>query len=174
MQTGSETLYFTDYGMREAKYTNTELKMGGITQKSNKMTLLDSATIYTIDLDTKTGATMENPMYKSFEGKDATEVGEKILKDMGGKKIGTESLLGKTCDVWEIKNLGSKTWIWSGLPLKTETNMMGMQMTIAATKIQEEVAIPKEKLQIPAGTKITEGTDPMKALEMLKKPPEKN
>ncbi len=158
-QTGTETLYFVDYGMREAKYTSTEIKVGSFAQKTNRVTIMEGATIYTIDLDKKTGTKIENPFYKKFEGRDATEVGEQMLRDMGGQKIGTESFLGKTCDVWEIRKLGSKVWVWSGIPLKNETNFAGMQSAIVATKIEPNAQIPPEKLAIPADVKIGAGFD---------------
>ncbi len=154
-QTGTETLYFTEYGMREAKYTRSELKVGGFSQKTNRVTILEGATTYNIDLETKTGTKLENPFFKKFEGKDATEAGEKMLRDMGGEKIGVESFLGKMCDVWEVKKLGSKMWVWSGIPLKTETKFAGVQIIIAATKLEPNANIAPDKLAIPAGVNIT-------------------
>ncbi|MEK7730201.1 MAG: hypothetical protein AAB354_17465 [candidate division KSB1 bacterium] len=165
IQNGTETLYFTDYGMREAKYTRTELKVGTFTQKTNRVTILDGATTYTIDLDAKTGTKVETPLYKNLEGKDATEVGEKMLRDMGGQKIGAESFLGKMCDVWEIKSLGSKTWLWSGIPLKTETKFAGTQNFVSATKLEPNAQIPPDKLALPADVKISAGVD----FKMLRK-----
>ena len=171
-QNGTETLYFTDYGVREAKYTTSEIKLAGITQKTNKVTILEREMIYSIDLDKRTGTKMKNPMYEKFVGKDATEVGEKMMKSMGAQKTGTEVILDKTCDVWEVKNLGSKTWIWNGIPLKTETKMMGMQMAITATQIEAEANIPKEKFEIPAGVKMTEALQGPKMLDAMKKRPQ--
>lgn len=158
-QTGTETLYFVDYGMREAKYTSTEIKVGTFSQKTKRVTLMEGATTYTIDLDQRTGTKIENPLYKKFEGQDATEVGERMLRDMGGQKIGAESFLGKMCEVWEIRKLGSKVWVWSGIPLKTEITFGGMQSSIVATKIEPNVQIPPEKLTLPADIKISAGFD---------------
>lgn len=165
-QIGTEILYFEEWGMREAKYTKTELKIAGITQKTNTATFLDGSWIYTIDLDKNTGTKMENPMLKQLEGKDLTEVGEQMMKSMGGKKIGSELFLGKMCDIWEIKNLGTKAWIWKGITLKTKTNMMGMKMSNTAIKIQDD--FPKKKLEIPAGVNFSEREDPLKMLQKMK------
>jgi len=87
---------------------------------------------------------------------------------MGGVKVGTEVVLGKTCDVWEIKNMKSKTWVWKGVTLKTQASMPNMDMTIMATKFEDGVAIPPDKLKIPSDVKITEGVDMKKMLEGLK------
>ena len=66
---------------------------------------------------------------------------------MGGKKIGTEKFLGKQTDIWEIKQMGTKSWVWKGVTLKTESNMMGMKINIVATKISEN--FDKSKLEKP-------------------------
>ncbi len=167
---GTETIYFDNWGMREAKYTKSEMSMMGMTQKQNTLTLLDGETTYNIDLDTKTGTKMETPMLKELaaNNKNLTDAGEKMMKSMGGAKIGTEVVLGKTCDVWEIKNMQSKTWVWKNVPLKTQVNMANMQMTITATKFEDGATIPPDKLKIPSDVTITEGVDMKKMLEGLK------
>lgn len=172
MMTGTEILHFDNFGAREAKYTNTEVKVAGFSQKTNTVAYLEGSTLYTVDLNTNTGTKMENKIMKNLEGKDLQDASKQMLKDMGGKQIGNETFLGKNCEVWEIKSLGSKTWIWNGVPLKTEVNMMGQQITYTATKISETVD-PK-KLQRPTNINYTEGMDPMKMLEQMKKNMPKN
>lgn len=177
MQTGTETLYFERWGIREAKYTQTEIKAGNLTVKQNRLTLLDGEWTYNVDLDTKTGTKIPTPFMKELtaaakrEGKDATEIGEEMLTRMGGRKVGTATVLGKTCDVWEIKNLNAKSWIWQGVTLKTEVNMMGQMMTSEAVRVQDGVSISEEKLMLPKGVKITEGVNPMDMLKNLRKKP---
>lgn len=167
---GTETIYFDDWGMREAKYTKAELSVAGFTQKQNTLTLLDGETTYNIDLDRKTGTKMETPMLKELaaNNKDLTDAGEKMMKSMGGAKVGTEVVLGKTCDVWEIKNMQSKTWVWKNVPLKTQVNMANMPMAMIATKFEEGASIPADKLKVPSDVTITEGVDMKKMLEGLK------
>ena len=81
---------------------------------------------------------------KPFEGQDLDDVGEKMMKQMGGEKIGTEEYLGKPCDVWVMKSMGTKIWIWQGtrVTLKTDTDM-GMKMSVAATEISESFDLKK-------------------------------
>ncbi len=175
MQTGTETIYFDRWGMREAKYTQTEIKAGSISVKQNRLGLLDGEWTYAVDLDQKTGTKIATPLMKELtgaakrEGKDATDIGEEMLARMGGRKTGTATLLGKTCDVWEIKNLNAKSWVWQGLTLKTEVNMMGKTTTTEAVRLQDNVSVPEEKLTLPKDVKITEGVNPMDALKNLKK-----
>jgi len=175
MQTGTETIYFDRWGMREAKYTQTEIKVANMSVKQNQLTLLDGEWTYTVDLDKKTGTKMPTPLWKELtaaakrEGKDATAIGEEMLTRMGGRKIGTEAMLGKSCDVWEIKSMNAKSWIWQGVTLKTEVKMMGKMMTTEAVRLQDNVNVPEEKLTLPKNVKINEGANPLDVLKNLKK-----
>lgn len=149
MFSGTEKLYFDSYGLREAKYTHQKIKVMGITQENKTATFTnfeEGGIIYTFDFKAKSGTKMENPLNETFQEKDAKALGKAMMVQMGGKKVGTGKVLGKNCDIWEIPNMG-KTWVWNWLNLKTETNTMGMKMTIEATKISE--TFDKKKLEKP-------------------------
>lgn len=171
-QSGRETLYFDKFGKREATYSNTKISFGGFSQETNTMALLKGKYQYNIDLDKKTGNKIDNPFLQQMnqsaaeQGKDLTDAGEEMMKQMGGKKIGTEMFLGKKCDVWEIKQMSTKVWVYKGIALKTESNMAGMKMTKVATSFQENVKIPEIKFTIPKDVKMTDAGNPM---DMLKK-----
>lgn len=125
-QSGKETVYFDKWGWREAKYTNSELSIAGITRKENKLSIMDGDWIYSIDLGSRTGTKIKNTLLPQFieaakkKGLSMTELGEEMLSNMGGQKVGTEQVAGKTCDVWETKGLGSKSCVWRGVTLKTQ------------------------------------------------------
>lgn len=176
-QTGTETVYFDKWGWREAKYTNTSLSIAGITRKENKLSLMDGDWIYHIDLERRTGTKIKNTMLPQFveaarrKDQSMTELGEKMLADMGGKKIGAEQVAGKSCDVWEIKNLGSKSWVWQGVTLRTQVNMGGLQITSAARSFVDNTAVPTDKFAIPGDVKITESQDVKRVLEGISDKP---
>lgn len=125
MQSGSEHLYFDDWGKREAKYTSLTIKVSGFTQENHKATFLEGKWIYAVDLTSKTGTKQENEMFKDLSDEELADLGKQTMIQMGGKKIGTETILGKRCEVWDIPKAGSKTWLWNWIPLKTEVNMGG-------------------------------------------------
>ncbi len=135
MHSGTEVLYFDNYGAREAKFNTSKIKIAGFTQETRTATYLEGTWTYTVDLKTKTGTKMENPILQNLKGKSLQDTGKEMMVNMGGKKVGTEKILGKTCDIWEVKNLGTRTWVWNWIPLKTESKMAGMDMIILATKI---------------------------------------
>ncbi|MFQ5706632.1 MAG: hypothetical protein ACE5HO_04235 [bacterium] len=177
MFSGTETLYFDRYGMREAKYSQQTVNVMGMKQENHTATFInfdEDGIIYTYDYKTKSGTKMENPLKEAFQKKDMKEVGKEMMVQMGGQKIGTGKVLGKTCEIWEIKKMGTKTWVWNWINLKTETNMMGMKMTIEAKKISE--TFDKKKLQRP-NVKYRDMSEAMKrfqGLDALKKKYQKN
>lgn len=164
-QTGTEVLYFDDYGLREAKYEKKTIKIGPITQEDDKVTYLENGvTAYTVNRKDGTGTKMEIQMMQQFKSEDMTKVGESMMTQMGGKKIRTEEFLGRQTDVWEVKQMGTTTWVWKGVTLKTITDFMGMKISIVATKISE--SFDKKNLQKPTNIDYKEMGDPM---EMIKK-----
>lgn len=164
MQQGKETIYFDDWGLLEAKYTHTVLSIMGMKQETNTLTLIAGDSTYSIDLNTKTGTKMETPfmseLSKNAKTDDLTDVGKKMMQQMGGKKTGMEKIAGKRCEVWEIKSMGSKTWIWNGVSLKTEVNFGGMKMSSEAKSAKFNVPIPPEKVKMPAGVTISNMPNP--------------
>ena len=144
----------------------------GMSIKENKLNIMDGDWMYGIDFDNKTGTKMKNPLLEELVEKsgseDLMEFGEKMMKQMGGKKIGQESILGKNCDIWEVKNLGTKTWVWNYVTLKTESKIMGQTINITATKVDFDSDIPPGKFKIPANVKITEGTDVKSLFDKMK------
>lgn len=150
--TGTETMYFDDYGMLELKETKATLEMMGIKQVTDTKVLMNGKWIYTIDKNSGEANKMENPLYSMFpEGGDLEKVGEEMMINMGGKKIGSETLLGKECDIWEIKKLMSKVWVWKSIPIKSVVNMMGMNITQIATSVEVDISVSPDKFKIPEG-----------------------
>ncbi len=150
--TGTETMYFDDYGMLELKETKATLEMMGIKQVTDTKVLMNGKWIYTIDKNSGEANKMENPLYSMFpEGGDLEKVGEEMMINMGGKKIGSETLLGKECDIWEIKKLMSKVWVWKSIPIKSVVNMMGMNITQIATSVDVDISVSPDKFKIPEG-----------------------
>ncbi len=162
-QNGSEAIYFDRWGMREAKYTRTEISFSGITQRTNTLTLLDGEWIYVLDLERRTGTKTKNTLLKTIAEKsgmkDFGEIGEQMLRDMGGEKIGSEEVASKPCDVWEVKRLGSRSWVWKSISLKTQVRMGGLEITSQATRVEEGASVPEDKFALPSDIRITESDD---------------
>ena len=155
VQTGTETLYFDDYGRKEVHFSDTVIDMMGVKQRSNTQTLIEGTYIYTIDKEKNTAQKMENPLNSMFsEEDDLQKVGEDIMKKMGGKKIGTETINGKKCDIWEVKKMGGKIWVWNSLAIRTIVDIMGMKITQEAQSIETDIEVSPDLFKIPVGTEI--------------------
>ena len=70
-----------------------------------------------------------------------------------GKQVGTENILGKECEIYEVS--GMKIWMWNGISLKSQMSMMG-NYTMEAVSLDVDKSIPASKFQPPANTKIVE------------------
>lgn len=152
---GKETLYFEEWGSKTAKYTSTETNLGTNKIKNNTLTITDKNWIYEIDLETKSGTKQKNSESNKQQLNDRY-IGEKEIKELKGVKSVNEKLLNKDCEVWEIKKLAAKIWIYKGIILQNTTKMAGMDVSQTAVKIQENVKISKKKFKIPKNLKITE------------------
>ena len=154
-QSGTETLYFDDYGRKEVRFTEAEMDMMGIKQKMSTQTILEGKYIYSIDKTANTATKMENPMFDMFSDEDDLEkIGEDIMKKMGGKKVGNETVKGKDCDVWEVPKIGGKIWVWESIGIKTVVNMMGINITQELESLETDIDVSPDLFKIPEGIEI--------------------
>jgi hypothetical protein len=146
--------------LHEAIYSSNETTMMGVTSKINNLTITEGEWVYHIDLDAKKGTKSKNVAYenliKYYKDKKIKDKNARMMKDMGGVKIGKEIVLEKMCDIWEIKKMGTKTWLWNGITMKNITKGGGMALNMTATKIEENINIDAEKFKIPTDVKIVE------------------
>lgn len=157
IQTGTETLYFDDYGRKEVHFNESDIDMMGVKQKSNTQTIMDGKFIYTIDKEKNTAQKMENPLYSMFSDEDdLKKVGEDIMKKMGGQKVGTETINGRECEIWEVQKMGGKIWVWKSISIKTVVNMMGMSITQEVESIETDIDVSPDLFKVPEGIEITD------------------
>ncbi len=153
IQEGTKTLYFDDWGMRQAEYTRSVISVNGYTKAINLVNIIDGEYQYTINMDQKTGTKTRNPIIKEMEElkyeKGFNEFGEQMILKMGAEKIGSDSFLGKDCDVYEIKSSNTKLWVWKWIILKSEIKSGRIDIGTTATKIQTDVQIPSAKFALP-------------------------
>jgi len=152
---GKKRVIFDAYGAKELEETvevETQTTMGETkTNKKHILNYMNRATIYKVDFTKKRINRMKNTgaaMAAAFGGgKNLKETGESMMKKMGGKKIGTENILGYTCEVWDL--MGVKQCMYKGLALKIETNIMGMKNTEVATKAEFDMALSEKSFKLP-------------------------
>ncbi len=138
---GSSKLYFKDYG-------NVELREETIHQGGNAnhvKTKFVNGMVYTVDEKKK--IIIKSDMQSMMGDKNMKAMGEDMLKQMGGKKIGKGKVLGYPCDIWTA--MGSKMWFYKGVLLKLESSMLGIKTMQHATKVKFGVHVPSSKFALP-------------------------
>lgn len=96
-------------------------------------------------------------MLRRANSNDFEEATKKFMFDMGGRKTGSEKIKGYRCDIWEF--MGSKTWVHKGIPLKTESKIMGIMRTEEAVKIRFNVSVSDTEFELPKDFRMVKGSD---------------
>jgi len=151
---GKKRVIFSNYGSHELVEENRVDKQDVFGKKSitKKHTIIynKDAVIYRANFKNKKIVRMTNPAISMILGansNDLSKVGENIMKKMGGKKIGTDKVLGYDCVVWSL--MGTKQCIYKGVALKLETNVMGIKSVEVATKAEFDIDIDKGSFKLP-------------------------
>lgn len=154
--TGKQTMYFDNHGINVAEYTESSTKVLGMKSSENTLSLRLDSIFYEIDLEEKKGYRTILPFYPSQlteeELNELVETGQQLMDEMGFEKTGEEKILNRNCEIWE--GMGTKVWIWEGLTLKTEFNLMGHWVT-EAVRIEINPKISKDKFKVPEGIEIS-------------------
>lgn len=148
-QTGTETLYIRDSGREQARYRTATSKMIFGESKIDEIEITTPDWVYSIDLTTRSGSKSANPikfMQEEYDRlssseqqtvrKNMEEMGMAAMRGMQGSvQQKAATLLGYACD--KVSMTGSTTWSLhkSGIPLKSEINMMGMHSIVEATSV---------------------------------------
>jgi len=149
----TQVLYFDDYGAKESRETITEFSMMGQTIKSHKIGFFKDGYMYELDLEKKTGGKFKGVMPGGGE-MDLSKFSKEMMKEYNVKKVGTETIIGKECDVNSMEyakmNMKGTIYMWQGLTLKSDVDMGKIKVKTVATKFEENVSIPASKFEVPA------------------------
>jgi len=143
--TGSKFLCWDNYGESTRTEVNSKsvTKMFGFSSesKANTITVIVKDKYWLANLIDKKGHTGKLPYYKEMKDyvNGMTEAEQKqlekdVLASMGGKRLGTEKFMGYNCEV--ISAMGVKVWLYKGVLLKSEANIMGIKNNEVATEIK--------------------------------------
>ncbi|MBI9034731.1 MAG: hypothetical protein JEZ03_09705 [Bacteroidales bacterium] len=156
---GTEDLYFKNWGaveLKEVRSSETnQINVFGQkkteTKEVHSMNKLDDGESYYVDFDNKqiiAGRDMAMDMIKMFDpNADAGAVGKNMLEGLGGKKVGTESILGFSCELWEIP--GGKQWLYKGVVLKMEMTVMGIKTVTQAQSADFDISVADRYFSLP-------------------------
>jgi len=148
--TGTKKIWWDNYGekSRTATQSKTVTKMFGMknVDQTHTIEILVKDKYWSANLMEQTGQKGTVPFYKeghqlfeSMTKQEQEEFANKTIESLGGKRMGTESFMGKTCDI--IKVMGSKIWIYKGITLKSEAKIMGIVSNETAVKFQANQSV---------------------------------
>ncbi len=147
--TGTQKLYFKEYGNVEVREIDEVSETMGQVSKTHALSKLDHGTAYSVDEESKRIIKQDitTLMQQDKKQADMLTMGKDMMEKMGGKKTGTGQILGYPCEIWTI--LGSKVWLYKGVPLKTEADIMGFKHTEIATSAKFNIHVPEKYFQLP-------------------------
>jgi len=150
---GKKRLIFDNYGMRELteknKVTKTTTMGKTKVDKNHTLKYMNGAVLYSTNFEKKKIIRLQNPMSRmgGLFGGNTSQKGQKMLEKMGGKKIGTDEVVGVKCDIWDLS--GIKQCLYKGIPLKVESNIMGLKSVEIATKAEFDLALKDDDFKLP-------------------------
>lgn len=164
MENGTEVTYIRDYGKEVASYHTAKTSMMGMVMVNETVDITTPDWVYRFDLTNQTGTQQVNPekyMIEEYqklskaEQKQVRENGEKmggsVAEGFGGNvQQNAEKILGYSCDRAEMMGTIVYSIHGTGIPLRMESNMMGMNMKIEATSV-DVGKVADKFFQLPEG-----------------------
>lgn len=143
---GTGKMLFKEWGNVELHYEEKTTSVMGRIEKQKELTKMENGKFYAVDYDEKVIITHSPEMLKDAKYNNIQK-GKEMMKQMGGKKVGEEKVLGYKCEIWEF--MQSKIWMHKGVLLKSESNIMGTKHTTEARSVKFNVKISDEDLKLP-------------------------
>lgn len=122
--------------------------------------------VYSIDLAKKTGTMTVNPLYETIMKVEPGKRQDFLKKIAGGispentetkelKSLGTETVAGKQCEIYETGGFG-QICLWNSIALKTTISIpdLGLTNNTVATSIQTDIEIPDSTFDVPQDVQI--------------------
>jgi hypothetical protein len=151
---GKGTLYFDDYGTKNAMYTDAIEE--GEKRKGWVVSFGDYQYMWDPDKSTD-GMKLENPLldWAASESKENLEsFTESMYAQMGFTKGANETFLGKDCKV--MKGDMGKVLTWNGILMLLDMKVMGYGSHQEVTKIQTNVPVDAKYFVLPGNIKFSE------------------
>jgi hypothetical protein len=160
IKVGRERFYFDHWGTREARYSHATTQMLGMSSEEDILKVVDGAWSYTIDLHKGTGTREPNPLLITYAKKIRQDgrllLGDELMKDMGARKAGSRTILGRTCQLWVAPLKHAQYCLWKNLVLLTRVQDGDAELITKAVAIAENVPVKNDVFKIPASVVIAE------------------
>ena len=151
-----ETVYFIDWGNREARYET--IRGDAVTDTApprHQITMINPKGVFTWQVEARRGSRSPLPPQEPFINfdrmakKQGRKAAEEKLKQRGVHMLPPEMILGFPCNVFRVK--GGTFWIHRGLVLRSRIRLPGFETSREAVRFVPEAAINPERLAFPPG-----------------------
>ncbi|MBF7071047.1 hypothetical protein [Aliarcobacter butzleri] len=142
---GTSKLVFKDFGAIELVDEKTTQIIAGEQETERTVSKIVKDTLYTADFDDEIIYSQklvldEDSSIQNIKNRES-------FTQMGAKYLGTETILGYKCDVWQLGE--DKIWVYNSVPLKQISKSLGVvQMQIAKTATFN-IDIKDDKFKLP-------------------------
>lgn len=140
-ETGTETLYFDDYGAVAVMVVDRKSKYSTV----NQVTIWKDKKSTIINHDNKSVA-KSSFRPKATEPPAIADTDEKTRKNIGYEKLADETIAGKICEVWFNAKQNFKYCLWKKIALK---EALGTSIVREASLAEEISEIPASVMEIP-------------------------
>ena len=147
---GQETIYFENWGTTEAIYSTYAMEE----DTSHQLAITTPKWGYQVDLDYKSGHQLVSNLLGNMKPHETVEdllaQSESSMMARENKRVGTATIAGKECVIWENEETGARLWIWNTIPLKSIIKLdEDNSLTKEAVLVDDTSPIPVEKFTIP-------------------------
>ena len=152
---GKQMIYIDDFGVKEATFDSLTMKMMGMEMPNEKMLIKKGDSLYQVDF-VRGMATKGVSHVSAADEKAMSTMGEGIAKGMGMKKDSVEEIVaGQKCAVWSSEQLGTKSWLWNNITLKSESTIGDDKILLDAVSLTIDVPVPSKHFEAPGGIHYT-------------------
>ncbi len=152
---GKKTLYFDQWGMRQARHKVAETQRWGTT---STVTLNLGADIVIYDPNKNLGQKKEDIVLKqllaNFKPEDVKLLSVLALELSSGKKIKDETFLDRPCEVWETAEPKTKTWVCEGMALKIQEETPEGVVISTAVSVDLTTPIDENLFLVPEAVRL--------------------
>lgn len=156
---GTEELWWDDYGNKtctlEKTVTTTKIFGMKTVDEVHTLEIIVKDKFWTINYADNTATSGDIAFYDAsheivneLSEKEQEELAQQIFESFGGEKEGKEAIKGYTCDVYSL--LGVKSWIYKGIMLKTEGNVLGFKTNTVFSDFKPNSKVTESKFSPPS------------------------
>ena len=157
---GTDHIFFDNWGWREAKYTRTKTVLGTFKEEANTVQYLDGESRYMYNPTTNKARYFDSRqaivIADQHGTKDMVAFSDVLMRNMGGKPDGKQVVANIECDAWVIEKSNVRLYQWQGLTMGEESIVNGVKLGRHCVQMELEKNPPKDKLVLPKGA-VVEG-----------------